>query len=158
MMQPESFQRLPCAIGHYGVTSHEYMSLNPPLGGDDSAVCLFQVEGHAFPVLFKSYWLGCSKNSSSWPSMCRARSYNLAYRKDQETYTGQLLWCFGRDPNFVSHPTWLVVTDWKRTSRFTYVTLVPWRRERRRHIPSPQLLYHRWAVGSPAWLLSESRN
>ncbi len=28
-----------------------------------------------------------------------------------------------------------------------YVTLVPWRRERRRHVPSPPLLYHRWAAG-----------
>ncbi len=93
----------------------------PPLGGGDSAVCLFQAEGHAFPVLFKSYCLGCSRNSSSWPSLCRAWSYRLLYRKDQEAYTGrwkgQLLWCFGRDPNFVSHPTWLGVTDWKGTSR-----------------------------------------
>ncbi len=40
----------------------------------------------------------------------------------------------------------------------TYVTLVPWRRERRRHVPSPRLLYHRWAAGSPARLLSENLN
>ncbi len=34
----------------------------------------------------------------------------------------------------------------------TYVTLVPWRRERRRHVPSPRLLYHRWGprLGSSA--------
>ncbi len=30
----------------------------------------------------------------------------------------------------------------------TYVTLVPWRRERRRHVPSPWLLYHHWVAGS----------
>ncbi len=29
-----------------------------------------------------------------------------------------------------------------------YVTLVPWRREQRRHVPSPQLLYHSWAAAS----------
>ncbi len=39
-----------------------------------------------------------------------------------------------------------------------YVTLVPWRRERRRHVPLPRLLYHRWAAGSPARLLSENLN
>ncbi len=65
-------------------------------------MCFFQAEGHAFPVLFKSYCLGCSRNSSSWLSLCRARSYRLPYRKDQEAYTerwkGQLLWRFGRIP------------------------------------------------------------
>ncbi len=54
-----------------------------------------------FPVLSKSYCLGCS----STPSLCRAWSYRLPYRKGQEAYTGhwkgQLLWRFGRDPNFV---------------------------------------------------------
>ncbi len=34
-----------------------------------------------FPVLSKSYCLGCSRKNSSWPSL------------------GQLLWRFGRDPN-----------------------------------------------------------
>ncbi len=35
----------------------------------------------------------------------------------------------------------------------TYVTLVPWRRERRRHVPFPQLLNNRWVAGSPArWI------
>ncbi len=47
-------------------------------------MCLFQVEGHAFPVLFKSYCLGSSRHSSSRPSLCRARFYRLPYRKDQE--------------------------------------------------------------------------
>ncbi len=40
--------------------------------------------------------------------LCVARSYRLPYRKDKEAYTGrwkrQLLWHFGRDPNFVGHP------------------------------------------------------
>ncbi len=99
-------------------------------------MCLFQVEGHAFPVLSKFYC--CSRNCSSWPSLCRARSYRLPYRKDQEAYTGrwrgQLLWRFGRDPNSLG-------TDVTRSDRLkgnvsvTYVTLVPWRRERRRHVP-----------------------
>ncbi len=30
----------------------------------------------------------------------------------------------------------------------TFVTLVPWRRERRRNVPSPQLLYHRCMAGA----------
>ncbi len=100
-------------------------------------MCLFQVEGHAFPVLSKSYCLGCLRNSSSRPSLCRAQSYHLPYRKDQEAYTGhwrgQLLWRFSRDPNSS-------VTDVTRSDRLkgnvsvTYVTLVPWRRERRRHV------------------------
>ncbi len=38
----------------------------------------------------------------------------------------------------------------------TYVTLVPWRREWRCHVPLPQSLYHSWAAGSPARLLSEN--
>ncbi len=45
-----------------------------------------------------------------------------------------------------------------RNISVTYVTLVPWRRERKHHVPSPQLLYHRWATGSPAQLLSECMN
>ncbi len=91
-------------------------------------MCLFQVEGHGFPVLSKSYCLSCSMNSSSRPSLCRARSYRLPYRKDQEAYTGhwrgQLLWCFGRDPNSS-------VTDVTRSDRLkgnvlvTHVTLIP---------------------------------
>ncbi len=113
-MQPEPSQRHPCAMGPYGLL---YMSnvTKPPLGGGDSAVCLFQAEGHAFSVLFKSYCLGCSRNSSSWPSLCRARSYRLPYRKDQEAYTGcwkgQLLWRFGQNPNSSGHPTWEWPTD-----------------------------------------------
>ncbi len=35
--------------------------------------------------------------------LCVAQSYRLPYRKDQEAYTGR--WRFGRDPNFVGHPT-----------------------------------------------------
>ncbi len=52
-------------------------------------------------------------------------------RKDQEAYTergkGQVLWCFGRDPNSS-------FTDVTRSDRLngnvsvTYITLVPWRR------------------------------
>ncbi len=124
-------------------------------------MCLFQVEGHAFPVLSKSYCLGRLRNSSSWPSLCRARSYRLPYSKDQEAYTGcwrgQLLWRFGRNPNSS-------VTDVTHSDRLkgnvsvTYVTLVPWKRERRRQVPSPQSLYHSWAAGSPARLLGENMN
>ncbi len=156
-----AISEIPCAIGPYGVTSHEWMSLNPLWEEVTTAVCLFQVEGNAFPVLSKSYCLGCSRNSSSRPSLCRTRSYRLPYRKDQEAYTGhwrgQLLWRFGRDP--ISS-----VTDVTRSSRLkgnvsvTYVTLVPWRREWIRHGPSPQSLYHSWAAGSPAQLLSENIN
>ncbi len=72
-------------------------------------------------MLFKSYCLGCSRNSSSWPSLCRARPYGLPYRKDQEAYTGhwkgQLRWCFGKDPNssVIQHDSeW--PTDRKRLS------------------------------------------
>ncbi len=91
--------------------------------------------------------------------LCVARSYSLPYRKDQEAYTGrwrgQLLWCFGKDPN--SSVTDVTLSDRLNGNVLVmYVTLVPWRRERRRHVPSPQLLYHRWAAGSPARLLSES--
>ncbi len=47
--------------------------------------------------------------------LCVALSYRLPYKKDQEAYTGhwkgQLLWRFGRDLNFVGHPTCLGVTD-----------------------------------------------
>ncbi len=124
-------------------------------------MCLFQVEGHAFPVLSKSYCLGCSRNCSSWPSLCRARSYRLPYRKDKEAYTrrwrGQLLWHFGRDHN-------LAVTDMTLSDRLngnvsvTYVTLFSWRKEWRCHLPSPQSLYHSWAARSPARLLWENMN
>ncbi len=60
------------------------------------------------------------------------------------------------ESQFVGHPTWsdrLI-----GNISVTYVTLVPWRRERKRHVPSPQLLYHRWAAGSPAQLLNECMN
>ncbi len=65
-------------------------------------MCLFQVEGHTFPVLFKSYcWVALGTAVDDL--LCVARSYRLPYRKDQEVYTGrwkgQLLWRFGRDPN-----------------------------------------------------------
>ncbi len=79
------------------------MSLNP-LWEEVTPQCASSKRAR-FPVLSKSYCLGCSRNNSSWPSLCRARSYRLPYRKDQEAYTGhwkgQLLWRFGRDPNFI---------------------------------------------------------
>ncbi len=62
-------------------------------------------------------------------------------------WKGQYPWPFGRDPNS------LVLRRDVESDRLignvsvTYVTLVPWRRERRRHVPSPRLLYHRWAAG-----------
>ncbi len=83
MMQPEPSQRLPCAIGPYGVTSHELCHLTPsgrrwlrsvPLPGGRAC----------FPSVIQVLLLGCSRNGSSWTSLCRARSYRLPYRKDQE--------------------------------------------------------------------------
>ncbi len=144
-------------IGPYGVTSHVSMSLTPSVRRWLRSVPL--PSGRArFPVLSKSYCLGCSRNNSTWPFLCRAQSYCLPYRKDQEAYTGrwtgQLLWRFGRDPNLS-----VIRRDrLKGNVSVTYVILVPWRRERRRHILSPQLLYHRWAARSTAQLLSESMN
>ncbi len=46
--------------------------------------------------------------------------------------------------------TWRYVEcDWLKVNiSVTYVTLVPWRRERRRNVPSPQLLYHRCTAGA----------
>ncbi len=38
----------------------------------------------------------------------------------------------------------------------TYVSRVPWRREQRCHVPSPRLLYHRWAAELLARLLREN--
>ncbi len=73
---------------------------------------------------------------------------DVPYRKDQDAYTGRWRGRFGRDPNSS-------VTDVTRNDRLkgnvsvTYVTLVPWRRERRCHVPSPQSLYHSWAARSP---------
>ncbi len=63
-MQHEPSQRLPCAKGSNGVLHMSKCHLHL-LGGGDSAVCLFQAEGHTFPVLFKSYCLGFSRNSSN---------------------------------------------------------------------------------------------
>ncbi len=46
--------------------------------------------------------------------------------------------------------TWRYVKrDWlKGNVSVTYITLIPWSRERRRIIPSPQLLYHRCTAGA----------
>ncbi len=75
-------------------------------------MCLFQVEGHTFPVLFKSYCLGCSRDSRSCPSLCSpVLSSALKEESGGGSSCGQLLWRFGRDHNFIGHPTCLGVTD-----------------------------------------------
>ncbi len=70
----------------------------------------------------------------------------------QETSTGhwkgQYPWPFGRDPNSSVLRRDVESDRLIGNVSVTYVTLVPWRRERRRHVPSPRLLYHRWAAGS----------
>ncbi len=62
-------------------------------------------------------------------------------------WKGQYPWPFGRDPN--SSVLWRDVESDQLIGNISvmYVTLVPWRRDQRRHVPSPRLLYHRWAVG-----------
>ncbi len=80
-------------------------------------------------MLFKSYCLGFSRNSSNLPSLFRARSYGLPYRKDQEAYTGcwkrQLLWRFGRESQFRRSSDVTRSDRLKGNVSVTYVTLVP---------------------------------
>ncbi len=84
------------------------MSLNP-LGEEETPQCAsFKRKGTLFQ---------CYSSPSVWVALgtavvdllCVARSYRLPYRKDQEACTvrwkGQLLWRFGKDHNFVGHPT-----------------------------------------------------
>ncbi len=73
-------------------------------------------------------------------------------------WKGQYPWPFGRDPNSSVLRRDVESDRLIGNVSVTYVTLVPWRRERRRHVPSPRLLYHRWAGRSPARLLSENLN
>ncbi len=63
-------------------------------------------------------------------------------------WKGQYPWPFGRDPNSSVLRRDVESDRLIGNVSVTYVTLVPWRRERRRHVPSPRLLYHRWAAGS----------
>ncbi len=72
-------------------------------------MCLFQAEGHASQC-YPSPTVWVAQGTTVVDLLCvETRSYHLPYRKDQEAYTGhwkgQLLWRFGRDPNFVGHPT-----------------------------------------------------
>ncbi len=62
-------------------------------------------------------------------------------------WKGQYPWPFGRDPNSSVLRRDVESDRLIGNVSVTYVTLVPWRRERRRHVPSPRLLYHRWAAG-----------
>ncbi len=62
-------------------------------------------------------------------------------------WKGQYPWPFGRDPNSSVLRRDIESDRLIGNVSVTYVTLVPWRRERRRHVPSPRLLYHRWAAG-----------
>ncbi len=61
-------------------------------------------------------------------------------------WKGQYPWPFGRDPNSSVLRRDVESDRLIGNISVTYVTLVPWRRERRRHVPSPRLLYHRWAA------------
>ncbi len=63
-------------------------------------------------------------------------------------WKGQYPSPFGRDPNSSVLRRDVESDRLIGNVSVTYVTLVPWRRERRRHVPSPRLLYHRWAAGS----------
>ncbi len=62
-------------------------------------------------------------------------------------WKGQYPWPFGRDPNSSVLRRDVESDRLIGNVSVTYVTLVPWRRERRRHVPSPRLLYHRWGAG-----------
>ncbi len=62
-------------------------------------------------------------------------------------WKGQYPWPFGRDPNSSVLRRDVESDRLIGNVSVTYVTLVPWRRERRCHVPSPRLLYHRWAAG-----------
>ncbi len=66
----------------------------------------------------------------------------------ETVWKGQYPWYFGRDHN--SSVLWRDDESDRLIGNVsvTYVSLVPWRRERRCHFPSSRLLYHRWAAGS----------
>ncbi len=80
-----------------------------------------------FPSVIQVLLLGCSRNCSSWPSLCRAWSYRLPYRKVQGAYTGGTGGGSSRDAlvgiPICRSPMWLGVTDWKGTSRSTIETV-----------------------------------
>ncbi len=84
MMQPEPSQGLPCAIGKSGLIHMSKYHFTPA----ERRWLRSLPSGRAhFPSVVQVLLLGCSRNSSSWPSLCRARPYCLPYRKDQEVYT-----------------------------------------------------------------------
>ncbi len=68
-------------------------------------------------------------------------------KSTQRHWKGQYPWPFGRDPNSSVLQRDVESDRLIGNVSVTYVTLVPWRRERRRHVSSPRLLYHRWAAG-----------
>ncbi len=67
-------------------------------------------------------------------------------------WKGQYPWPFGRDPNSSVLQRDVESDRLIGNVLVTYVTLIPWRREQRRHVPSPRLLYHHWAdPGRKTW-------
>ncbi len=83
----------------------------PPVSFSAPPDDLMSIGGRAHSSKWKGTLSQCYSNLTVWVALgtavvdllCVARSYRLPYRKDQEVYTGrwkgQLLWCFGRDPN-----------------------------------------------------------
>ncbi len=116
----------------------------------------YKWNGIRFPSVIQSHWVG---SATTTVTGLLGASPGLHQRGVQEARTGhwkgQHPWSFGWD-------SYLSVTDRTRSDRLkgnvsvTYVTLVPWRRERRLHVPPPQLLYHPWAAGSLVRRLSQN--
>ncbi len=101
----------------------------------------------SFPAAFprsrspdKGVWCGVCKQSAG------IKELKVRFPMCDEGADG-LPWPLGRDPNSSVLRRDVESDRLIGNVSVTYVTLVPWRRERRRHVPSPRLLYHRWAAG-----------